>query len=140
MITDKKSILTKSIILSGLISVSFFSSCTKEIPNPVKDSLRTYIQENYLDVSEVDNFDVSSVEFYEVGLGKKTYTGARIEFNRNPPIGYTTFVLSDNPNLDLDQAILQFEKNQAEWNYQTYELDLISDTSGKTCLILIQDK
>lgn len=127
-------------MLTGLISVSFFSSCTREIENPVEDSLRTYIQENHSDLTEVDNFDVSSVEFYEVGLGKRTYTGARIEFNGDSPIGYTTFVLSNKPEIDLSQAISQFEKNQNQWEYQTYELDIISDTSGKTCLVLIQDK
>lgn len=140
MITGKNSDLTKSFILAGLVSVSFFSSCTREIQNPVEDSLRTYIQENHSDLTEVDNFDVSSVEFYEVGLGKRTYTGARIEFNGASPIGYTTFVLGNKPDLDLSQAISQFEKNQNEWGYQTYELDVISDTSGKTCLVLIQDK
>ncbi len=80
------------------------------------------------------------MEFYNVGLGNRTYTGARIEFNGASPIGYTTFVLSDNPDLDLDQAISQFKKNQDEWGYQSYELDIISDSSGKTCLVLIQDK
>ncbi len=140
MITGKNSDLAKSFILVGLVSVSFFSSCTREIQNPVEDSLRTYIQGNHSDLTEVDNFDVSSVEFYEVGLGKRTYTGARIGFNGASPIGYTTFVLSNKPDLDLSQAISQFEKNQNEWGYQTYELDVISDTSGKTCLVLIQDK
>ena len=140
MIITKKSILTKSIVFTGLVFSSFFTSCTKEESNPVKDSLRAYIQENYLDLSEVDNFDVESVEFYEVGLRRETYTGARIEFNQDSPIGYTTFVLSNNSELDLKQAISQFEKNQAEWNYETYELDLISDPSGKKCLVLIQDK
>ena len=138
MITGKKSTLIRSTILVGLIPVSFLTSCTKDTSNPVKDSLRTYIHEHHSELSEVDDFNVSSVEFYEVGLGKRTYTGARIEFNGASPIGYTTFVLSDNP--DLDQVISQFKKNQNEWGYQTYELDIISDSSGKTCLVLIQNK
>lgn len=124
----------------GLASMILFTSCKKNPSHPTKDLLRSFIQKNYPDLLEVDNFNVSKVEFYKVGLGKKTYTGARVKFQGSCPEGYTTFVLGNKPNLDLIQSIKQFERNQKQWGYRTYELDLISDSTGKSCLILIQDK
>ena len=140
MINRKKTLLLSAIALLGLTAFFLYPEQKPELNHPTADSLRSYINSNYPALQEVDSFEVDSLEFYTIGLWRRKFTGARIEFSERTPVSYCAFVLTEKPKKDLKIIIEQFKETQKEWNYTTFEVDVVADTSGKTCLVVIQDK
>ena len=140
MINRKKTLLLSAIALLGLTAFFLYPEQKPELNHPTAEAFRSYINSNFDNLQEVDSFEVDSLEFYSIGLWGRKFDGARIEFSEPTPVSYCTFVLTDKSEKDLKIITKQFKQNQKEWNYTTYELDVVADTSGKACLVLIQEK
>ncbi len=139
MINSKQKILLALATVGFGLAFYFFYTKETEDTHPTAERFRAYLQENHPELSEKDDFKVSEIEFFTERIRSGRYLGADVLFEKEAPTSYTTFVLTRLADADLENMIAQFEKNQATWEYETYELDVVKQDSLNVCLVLIQN-